>query len=432
MKSTKLIISNEKTTVSLPTVDDLKNSNTGSIGTGQALIYFPDINKLGTGEAGSNNQLAPGTSAQHIFYVQDYGQTVAGLPGNPMRPYRSIQAAVDAAAAGDTIIILPGGDAVDYLGRRAYSEAVQITQSLNIVFEGGVASGYWVFGTYPGATYNIRATVKNGIWTNGLAVISSNGQQCRHFFDNCSFEDKTTVFQLVPSGFEQANATPGLDKQYFTNCRFNNTNSTGGDGVFKFQGRDDATPTQHLNIYLQDCQLESLNTPIATGYASVYHLVYLRGSTDFILDSKQIKQTVVRVNSGTITNTYSSVIDDNELFIDERFISSGNNSVLIINELAEYVAAADGVQNITLPENTKGVLDVNIEESTGVCRPVYQKNYSIGNNILTIAAKVGIKAGNRICGSYYTDVTANPLVESVNILDVQGDDAITIINISSN
>jgi hypothetical protein len=166
------------------------------------------------------------------------------------------------------------------------------------------------------------------------------------------------------------------------------------------QGRDDATPTQHVNIILQDCQLKSLNNPIATKFASIYHLVYLRGSTSLIVNSNQLLQTVTRANSPII-------IPDDELFIDERIIGSASyqKSGILIYELGEYTAVTDGTQNISLPIDVKGVFDINVEDEVGVCRPIYQKRYSIANNVLNISTEANIKSGDKICGSYYMSVS---------------------------
>lgn len=248
-----------------------------------------------------------------VLFVQGYGQTQLGQRGNLNRPFASIQAAIEASAAGDSIVVLPGGEATDALGRPCYVEDVTLNKSVSIYGLGTIIStGFWLIPGYPGGHEQQVATIKGIIFQGNTGIVANSEKALILTYEECTFEDAANVFSLLE---DKATPTgPQPDSYTFLRCRFASRQPVGGAGVFKLQGRDDAGYVQPVSIVLRDCELTSTNTPLITGYGSLAQRLHLQGSTTLMPGAGQPIQIVTRVNS-------SVIIADTELFIDERTVT---------------------------------------------------------------------------------------------------------------
>lgn len=252
-------------------------------------------------------------AASPVLFVQGYGQTQPGQRGNLSRPFASIQAAIEVSAAGDSIVVLPGGEAIDALGRPCYGGDVTLNKSVSIYGLGTVIStGFWLIPSYPGGHEQQVATIKGIIFQGNTGIVANAEKALILTYEECTFEEAANVFSLLED--KSTPTGPQPDSYTFLRCRFASRQPVGGAGVFKLQGRDDAGYVQPVSIILRDCEVSSINTPLITGYGSVTQRLYLQGSTTLIPGAGQPIQTVTRVNS-------SVIIADAELLVEERAIT---------------------------------------------------------------------------------------------------------------
>lgn len=208
----------------------LQNSLTLSANTGDGnrLAYFTPSGEFAPGI--NIDAIAQAYSVGAILYVSVGGNNANGLRGRLDRPYRTIQAAHNAATAGDVIKLLPGDH---------YSSDVVITKSLTVDITGGTYVGE-IRNDSTTATVTVLgdiATVLRGVVGYGVFKVQGVGEirnayhmnqsgnnwefiRCRFsncafnfqgdhtcFFDTCSFvrTDANTLFNGFATGIVDMN-----------------------------------------------------------------------------------------------------------------------------------------------------------------------------------------------------------------------------------
>jgi hypothetical protein len=97
-------------------------------------------------------------------------------------------------------------------------------------------------------------------------------------------------------------------------------------------------------------------------------------------------------------------VDHYEALTSGSTTGNGGSFNVAFPSIPEYTATSGGQQVIQLPADAKGVIDLNYLQSGEGVLPFYRTHYSfsLSNTTLTILPIAGVRAGDKITGSYYT------------------------------
>jgi hypothetical protein len=96
-------------------------------------------------------------------------------------------------------------------------------------------------------------------------------------------------------------------------------------------------------------------------------------------------------------------------------LSTGNDGATSSNikGIPAYSVVQAGQQNITLPEIVEGIIYLSVLEKTGGVRVLYEDNYSISGNTLTISSEANLMLGDEVRGKYFLSVAATSISDAL-------------------
>lgn len=258
-----------------------------------------------------NNIRDPNISNSKIAYVCGYGQTTNGIMGNILRPYPTIQSAIDAGTTGTTIIVLPGGTELDSLGFKVYTESVIVNKRVSIVGIGNVISkGYWVIPTFPAGSLDYKAFIKGIKFTNGIGLIGNKLGNLDLVIEDCTLHLVNTI-KYIQSLSEDIKTLDYITNITFKRCsidvvKFSErildlTNPTDERGVFTSQVNEAGYYSAPCTIYLDNCTISSPDTPIFTGTGSI------TGRYKYMLKNNTTLTTPNPISTVTLVNTTTAI-----------------------------------------------------------------------------------------------------------------------------
>jgi hypothetical protein len=176
-----------------------------------------------------------------------------GPKGSIGRPYASLADAHNAAGENDTIIVLPGGNATDALGRRCYSGYTLITKNVTIHnMPGVIHSGSTDIGMFRGEK-PYRVHWHGGILIGTINIIRQSTGPSYFLGQDISLEDIVYI-----QGFSLG--TYGTHRDTVDLRRLVGRQQSGAAQAVLLTGRSDGPQVQ--DVILTGPDLESVNSPL--------------------------------------------------------------------------------------------------------------------------------------------------------------------------
>lgn len=183
-----------------------------------------------------------------------HAATLCAAPGGASGCYPSIQAAVNAAAAGDTVLVYPGDynetapDSVLYNNSGPYQFGVFVSVAKENLSIRGVDAGGNFITSYANVAANVTTNATNSFGTSGFFV-EANGVTISglRFLPNVGGDNKTV--EVIGDNFTLLNSVidiPGGGSIYLNDWRFNQTTNTSYVKAYHIEG----------NHFAQDASLD--------------------------------------------------------------------------------------------------------------------------------------------------------------------------------
>lgn len=286
--------------------------------------------------------------------VQDAGQTQPGIVGRTDRPFRTLQAAHDAAPAGSIIIVYPAAAGAAYEPATLYKSLSWFGLGMPTV-TGGV-----LLGQYQGSSpFQMRL---NGLRFGGTGFVASlkqYGGGSYALLENCEFAGENYLFV---QGVGVNDATPDVIE--VRNTRFS-TNSA--KGCIYFNQRNDYAQAQSL--ILDNCLLQATVADCITGNIHPNSRITLRGSDVRVRPAAgKALHSLKRVNSEV-------VLADEDVLTDERSGGAGDSSA----DLSNYYTKQQGDDRYALAGGSMAIEPLSAAQTL-----VARKSYLVSGSGYTL------------------------------------------------
>ncbi len=237
-----------------------------------------------------------------------------GPRGSVLRPYGSLAEALSYALDGDTIIVLPGGEVFDFLGRPAYGGYTLVDKNVTIInFPGVVQNGTVDVGAFQGER-PFRVYWYGGIVTGSLNVLRQSTGASTFLGQDIRLEGagQLQAFALGTYGAHR-------DTIEFRNTVFRQTE--GAVQGIRITGRSDGPQVQ--DVIFTGYDFESVDSPFIRWLGSDGNgqtrpsQVFLRGSG-----------RAVRADGGSYldilpTTPFNTLLTEAQIVVDERTSGGG-------------------------------------------------------------------------------------------------------------
>lgn len=323
---------------------------------------------LGTFRDGIIN---PNIQLTNIAYVAGYTPNpYTPQLGNINRPYRTIQAGVTAVSDGGTVVVFPGGDTKDSLGRPIYTEAVTINKNITVVGIGNPKSmGYWLLPAYPGIKVNRSIGISGIEFGLGIGITANEDGILDILFDNCILNLSNTIkFQMFNAALNDDTKSTVRFRRCILSLKpeAQRSDDVKGEGLFIVQSRDNISiKSPPMPTYLEDSKIISTEAPIISGFCGPNQSFILEGGTTISLpDSVPFSKAFAASGmGGTVIYPYEKLVTDNRIL--ER-IKENQYSIhpafTSQARLNEYLLKNLGTS--TPPQETLEIIDVVGDEPT--------------------------------------------------------------------
>ncbi len=290
---------------------NFEGADFGSSNAPRDLYYYSDLAK-----AVAEYRDLPG---KRVLWVQGglVDMYAGGGPrGTLLRPYYSLAHAHDNAAENDTIMVLPGGDMTDALGRPCYGGYTQLTKNVTVcnlpgvIYAGTVDVGQFA-SEKPFRTY----------WHGGIILGALN--VLRQSTGPSYFLGQDIRFEGIGYLHAFAQGTYGTHRDTIDIRRPVARQQAGAAQVVNFSGRSDGAQVQ--DVILTDFDFESVDSPFFNwGGSDGYNVtapsqLILRGTG-----------RMVRADGGAylvirLTTPFEAMLTEAQILVDER-LSGGSGT----------------------------------------------------------------------------------------------------------
>ncbi len=332
---------------------NFEGADFGSSNAPRDFYYYSDL-----AEAVAEYRDLPG---KRVHWVQGglSNMYVGGGPrGTLLRPYYSLAHAHDNAAENDTIMVLPGGEMTDALGRPCYGGYTQLTKNVTVcnlpgvIYAGTVDVGQFA-SEKPFRTY----------WYGGIILGALNIM--RQSTGPSYFLGQDIRLEGIGQLHAFAQGTYGTHRDTIDIRRLVGRQQQGAAQAINFSGRSDGTQVQ--DVFLTDFDLESVSSPFFNWGGSDGNSV--TAPSQLILRGTG---RMVRADGGAYltirpTTPFGAMLTEDQIIKDERLKASApstgggganyavavlSGTVLKFTQDAEY----QSIQNGTFTVDTAGAV----------------------------------------------------------------------------